>query len=99
MEVICIDGKFAPRSIELIPNRPAEGHIGMIRDVQNLPDGRIGIWLDNIHNPEIELDFRPGFLIEPTFNIERFRHLDGTQITLKELKVLSKQIQDQEIDV
>lgn len=77
--VKCIDDKFDPKSIELIPNRPRKGKIYTIRLIKPYLSKKIGILLEEIINEPLMLPDLDG-LFEPTFNIERFRELPEIDI-------------------
>lgn len=78
--VECINDKFDPKSINLIPNRPKQGKIYTIRMIKNYPkNGSVGVLLEEIINEPVMLPNLDG-LFEPTFNIERFRELPESNI-------------------
>jgi hypothetical protein len=71
--VECINDTWKQETIETVPNRPAKGKYYTIREVFQFPHG-IGVTLEEISNP---LTARyQGKLLEPNFDIERFRELE-----------------------
>lgn len=88
MQVICIDDKFDQRSIDLIGQRPIINKIYNIREVIPTLDGRVGVLLEELINPPIEIS--KGMFAEPRFDINRFRHLDMTPLTKEEITELKK---------
>ena len=73
--VICIDGKFSAKQLEVLSNIPKEGDYYTIRDIVDYPEmKRVGLRLEEISCKPIERG--DGSMHEPTFNIFRFRELD-----------------------
>jgi len=72
--VECINDSFNPEQLIKIPNRPTQGQYYMIREIFDF-SGKIGVTLEEIINPKIPLS--SGGWIEPSFNIERFKEVEG----------------------
>jgi hypothetical protein len=70
----CINDTFNPEQLTKIPNRPKCGQYYIVREIHDF-SGKVGILLEEITNPEIPLS--SGGWIEPSFNIERFREIEG----------------------
>jgi len=75
----CVNDKFDPKQIELIPNRPKKGKIYTIRLIKQYPNNKIGLLLEEIINEPLILPDTTG-LFEPTFDINRFRELPEPNI-------------------
>ena len=72
--VECIDDRFNAEQLEKIPNRPQKGNYYTIREIIELGH-LVGIMLEEVRNP-LTAKFK-GQNIEPNFNIERFREIEG----------------------
>jgi hypothetical protein len=80
--VECIDSKFNVEQLEKIPNRPQKGNHYMIREIIELGH-LVGVLLEEVRNPRVaKLN---GIAIEPNFNIERFREIEGLDDLYDEL--------------
>lgn len=80
--VECIDDRFNAEQLEKIPNRPQKGNHYMIREIIELGH-LVGVMLEEIRNPRVaKLNGQP---IEPNFNIERFREIEGLDDLYDEL--------------
>ena len=80
--VECIDSKFTTEQLEKIPNRPQKGNHYMIREIIELGH-LVGVLLEEVRNPRVaKLN---GIAIEPNFNIERFREIEGLDDLYDEL--------------
>ena len=80
--VECIDDRFNTEQLEKILNRPKKGNHYMIRDIIKLGH-LVGVLLEEIRNPiTAKLN---GVLVEPNFNIERFREIEGLDDLYDEL--------------
>ena len=80
--VECIDDRFNAEQLEKILNRPKRGNYYMIREIIKLGH-LVGVLLEEIHNPiTAKLN---GMLVEPNFNIERFREIEGLDDLYDEL--------------
>jgi hypothetical protein len=77
--VECVNDKFDPKQIELIPNRPKKSKIYTIRLIKQYPNNKIGLLLEEITNEPLMLPNLDG-LFEPTFDINRFRELPEPNI-------------------
>jgi hypothetical protein len=80
--VECIDDRFNAEQLEKIPNRPQRGNHYMIREIIELGH-LVGVMLEEIRNPRVA-KFK-GQDIEPNFNIERFREIEGLDDLYDEL--------------
>jgi hypothetical protein len=80
--VECIDDRFNAEQLEKIPNRPQRGNHYMIREIIELGH-LVGIMLEEIRNPRVaKFNGQP---IEPNFNSERFREIEGLDNLYDEL--------------
>ena len=80
--VECIDDRFNAEQLKKIPNRPQKGNHYMIREIIELGH-LVGVMLEEIRNP-LTAKFK-GQDIEPNFNIERFREIEGLDDLYDEL--------------
>jgi hypothetical protein len=80
--VECIDDRFNAEQLEKIPNRPQRGNHYMIREIIELGH-LVGVMLEEIRNP-LTAKFK-GQDIEPNFNVERFREIEGLDDLYSEL--------------
>ena len=80
--VECIDDRFNAEQLEKIPTRPKKGNHYMVREIIELGH-LVGIMLEEIRNP-LTAKFK-GQDIEPNFNIERFREIEGLDDLYDEL--------------
>ncbi len=83
-EVICINDKFAPVQIEIIPNRPLENKMYTIRDIFTTRNGR-AVHLEQLNNPLLSHPSGMG-QFEPSFAIDRFRPIvsDDVEISVEQ---------------
>jgi len=80
--VECVNDQFSIEQLEKIPNRPQKGNHYMIREIIELGH-LVGILLEEIRNARTaKLN---GYPIEPNFNIERFREIEGLDDLYEEL--------------
>jgi len=80
--VECIDDRFNAEQLEKILNRPKKGNHYMIREIIELGH-LVGVLLEEVRNPRCaKLN---GVPIEPNFNIERFREIEGLDDLYEEL--------------
>ena len=80
--VECIDDRFNAEQLEKILNRPKKGNHYMIREIIELGH-LVGVLLEEIRNPiTAKLN---GVPVEPNFNIERFREIEGLDDLYDEL--------------
>lgn len=82
-KVICINDQFSPDwlswALENNIKHPIEGKVYTIRAIKKHSNGKKGVLLDEIHNPEV--DQMGGFFkLEPTFDLSRFTTLLGEPI-------------------
>lgn len=97
-EVICINSLFSSDVLEFYKEHgvstPDRDKIYNVRDVIINSTGETGILLEEIVNPKVPVK-HPLFgiaSIEPNWHINRFRALDGTELTLSELRETTKQL-------
>lgn len=80
--VECVDSRFNAEQLEKIPNCPQKGNHYMIREIIEFGH-LVGVLLEEIHNPPTaRFKNQP---IEPNFNIERFREIEGLDDLYDEL--------------
>ena len=80
--VECVDDRFNAEQLEKILNRPKKGNHYMIREIIKLGH-LVGVLLEEIRNPiTAKLN---GVSVEPNFNIERFREIEGLDDLYDEL--------------
>ena len=85
--VECVDDKFSADQLKQLNKIPKDGDYYTIRDIVEYPDlGRVGVRLEEISNPPIEM--KDGSMHEPTFNIFRFRELEVPPPFEKELNAV-----------
>lgn len=103
MEVLCIDGNFSKETLEFYKIygviTPIQDKIYNIREVINhasKPSGgeTIGVRLEEIINPKvpIETSLLGKTMIEPSFALYRFRRLDGSILTKKEVENIKQKV-------
>lgn len=85
MSKICVDDKFTPEQIELIPNRPVEGETYTIRKKLLTRNGHAYL-LNEITNPPLYDDLLDG-TFEPSFSIIRFQDQEEelSELTVEEI--------------
>ena len=72
--VICVDDSFSAEQMSKLSRIPKKDDYYTIREIVEYPKyNRIGVRLEEISNPPIEME---GGMHEATFNIFRFRELD-----------------------
>jgi hypothetical protein len=72
--VICVDDSFSVEQMTKLSRIPKKNNYYTIREIVEYPKyNRTGVRLEEISNPEIEMD---GKLHEPSFSIKRFKELD-----------------------
>ena len=80
--VECINGVFSPLQCMTLKQRPVQGSHYFIREIAEYSHG-IGVLLEELHNPVID---SPTYgIVEPSFNIERFREIEGLDDAVEEL--------------
>jgi hypothetical protein len=80
--VECIDDRFSAEQLEKILNRPQKGNHYMIREIIELGH-LVGVLLEEVRNPiTAKLNGRS---VEPNFNSERFREIEGLDDLYDEL--------------
>ena len=90
-EKLCIDGVFTPKQLEIWErfgvSYPQEGKLYTFRKIIKHTNGKTGVVLNEIINPDVPLDLegKPGFSCEPNFSIKRFVNLDQTEISEEEI--------------
>ena len=72
--VVCVDDSFSAEQMSKLSRIPKKDDYYTIREIVEYPKyNRIGVRLEEISNPPIEME---GGIHEPTFNYFRFRELD-----------------------
>ena len=72
--VVCVDDSFSAEQMSKLSRIPKKDDYYTIREIVEYPKyNRIGVRLEEISNPEIEMDGKPH---EPSFSIFRFVELD-----------------------
>ena len=72
--VVCVDDSFSAEQMSKLSRIPKKDDYYTIREIVEYPKyNRIGVRLEEISNPPIEME---GGIHEPTFNIFRFAELD-----------------------
>jgi hypothetical protein len=72
--VICVDDSFSAEQMSKLSRIPKKDDYYTIREIVEYPKyNRIGVRLEEISNPPIEME---GGMHEPTFNIFRFAELN-----------------------
>lgn len=72
--VVCVDDSFSAEQMAKLSRIPKKDDYYTIREIVEYPKyNRIGVRLEEISNPEIEMDGKPH---EPSFSYFRFRELD-----------------------
>jgi len=80
--VECINGVFSPLQCMTLKQRPVQGGHYFIREIAEYSHG-VGVLLEELHNPVID---SPTYgIVEPSFNIERFREIEGLDDAVEEL--------------
>lgn len=90
--VTCVDDKFSAEQLSKLSKTPTEGDYYTIRDIVEYPKyNRIGVRLEEISNPPIEME---DGMHEPTFNIFRFAELEVPPSLEAEIKnIVSTEIE------
>ena len=73
--VECINDAFNEKQKELIVFLPNRGKLYMVRSVEEHYNKKVGIRLEEIINPPSVI--LNGVHLEPTFDMERFREVEG----------------------
>ena len=80
--VECVNGVFSPLQCMTLKQRPVQGSHYFIREIIEYHHG-VGVLLEELHNPVID---SPQYgVVEPSFNIERFREIEGLDESIEEL--------------
>lgn len=93
MDAICVDSKFDKQALAIYEKygvtTPIEQSLYTTRGVFRHTTGRVGILLEELMNPQVP--FEHPILgtkwMEPTWAIERFRHINGTPILEEEFTI------------
>lgn len=87
----CIDGTFEREALAYYDKygvvTPTKGNIYTFREVKKHHIGETGVLLDQINNPKIPVDspILGKVLLEPTWDINRFRKLQKPKQEVEEL--------------
>lgn len=102
-EIICTDGSFPPDYVEFYRMHnvvtPIQEKLYHIREVvihtMGANAGQVGILLEELVNPPVPIEIAPlgKSKREPTWNIKRFAHLNGSILTAEEVKEMARQHQ------
>lgn len=98
-DIICINDTFSQEAREIYEKygvvTPYLDGIYSCRELVISRRGR-GFLLNEIRNPKIPIgEGESGFMVEPNFNINRFKNIDGTEINenqIQELLINQKQL-------
>ena len=102
-DVICIDGGFSSKQLQFWAlhgvKYPEQEKMYSIREVVKHTNGETGILLEEIVNPLVPVKHLILGVInrEPTFNLKRFRTLDGKQISKEMLQEFFRITQNKKI--
>lgn len=105
MDIICVNGKFDSDTLAIYKKyrvvTPKDDKLYNIRGIFKHTIGKVGILLEELVNPQVP--FKHPILgdnwMEPTWDLNRFRHLDGSTITREELADLEKELQGNKLYV
>lgn len=98
-EVICVDAKFTSDQLAFWAQygvvHPEQDKMYNIREFIKNSEGNAGFLLDEIHNPKVPIahPILGTTMIEPYWNYKRFAHLDGTTLSIEEVKEWDRQYQ------
>lgn len=98
-QVICSDGKFSAGWVswakEVGVKPPQQDKIYTVRDVVKHSNGGVGLLLEELNNPMVDLGWLlAGHIQEPTFSIGRFRTLMGEPLNLTEVEAEDFKLQN-----
>lgn len=92
MDVICVNSTFTPNQLEYWKQHgvvhPQQEKLYSIRRVIKYVNGKTGILLEEIVNPHLLMKHQVlgSVTVEPSWNLERFRTLQGDIITKEMLE-------------
>lgn len=93
MEIICVNGSFPPDYIAFYEQfgvkTPIQDSLYTIRSVRkDYIGGKTGVLLEELVNPEVPIkhDILSQIKMEPTWDLLRFRHLNGDLINRTEIQ-------------
>lgn len=92
MDVICINSSFTPKQLEYWKQHgvvhPEQNKLYTVREVVRHTNSKVGIRLEELVNPKIKIKHQvlTEVFLEPSWNIERFRTLQGDVITKEMLE-------------
>ena len=104
MEIICINASFSTGNLEFFSlfgvKTPEKDKIYNIRQVIKLVNGKTGVLLEEIVNPEVPIKHPIlGYaMTEPNFDLDRFRKLSGDIISKEEIRELITELKTIEND-
>lgn len=96
MEVICVDGNFSLEAKQVYNKYnvvwPEQDKIYSIREVVKTTTGETGLLLEEIVNPKIPIlhPILGSVEYEPNWHINRFRTLQGDEISREQLSQIVK---------
>lgn len=92
-DILCVNGSFPPDMVEFWEAhgvvKPEQDKMYTVREVVRHSNGLTGLRLEELVNPKVPImNEIMGYIeIEPSFNINRFAHLDGSPVDAKELEL------------
>lgn len=95
-QVICIDANFTPDQLafwlKYKVKHPLQDKIYSVRDVIKHTTGDTGLLLTEIENPKVPTPHPVlgSIKMEPTWAIRRFAHLDGSPLSMEEVREMIK---------
>lgn len=91
-EIICVNATFTPKQLEYWRQHgvihPEQDKLYSIRKVIKYVNGKTGILLEEIVNPVLTVKHKVlgSVTVEPSWNLERFRTLQGDIVTKEVLE-------------
>lgn len=88
-KVVCINDAMQPHTVETlkkdVPNWIKKGQQYTIRNIVEIVEGTVvGVHLEEVYNMPLLFKFRGSeFLMEPTFQIDRFREVEPQKIAVE----------------
>lgn len=89
-DIICCNDTFSPEAREVYEQygivTPYLDNVYSVREVVITRRGT-GLLLNELVNPKIPIgEGESGFMVEPNFNVSRFKNMDGTEINVEQLR-------------
>ena len=104
MEIICVNASFSEGNLDFFEKFgvkiPEKNKMYNIREVIKLVNGKTGILLEELVNPEVPIKHPIlGFALkEPNWDLLRFRKLSGDTISKEEIRELITELKTIEND-